>query len=76
MWRFVGAPVKAATLRRFHAFATVFWLFMSIPSILFWRNSVPFLVGVSVYALAVSHWSGWQGARAEQMSEDTSNTCP
>lgn len=53
------------TLRRVHAFLTVFWLVMAVPSVLVWRNSVPYLVGVSVYALVVGHWSSWGSARAE-----------
>jgi hypothetical protein len=33
------------------------------------RNSVPFLVGVSVYALAVSHFSAWRASRAERAAD-------
>jgi hypothetical protein len=66
--------VKPSTLRHVHAGLTVFWLVMAVPSILVWRDSVPYLVGVSVYALVVGHWSSWQGARAEQAA-DGDSTC-
>lgn len=32
------------------------------------RYSVPFLVGVSVYANVAGHWAAWQAARSEEES--------
>ena len=58
-------------LRRIHGWAVIVWLLLAIPSVLLWRNSVPYLVFVSVYALVVSHWSAWGAPRAEQAQEDT-----
>ena len=52
-------------LRRFHAYATIFWAAMAIPSMLLWRNSVTYLVGLSVYAVVTGHWSSWQASRVE-----------
>lgn len=51
---------------RLHAALTVIWLIIAIPAVLFWRDSVPFLVFVSVYANVVGHWSSWQAAHAEK----------
>jgi hypothetical protein len=42
------------------------WLVLAVPSITIWRNSVPYLVWLSVYAIVATHWSGYQGAAAEQ----------
>ncbi len=58
------------TLRRAHAFLTVVWVGLAVPGILFWRDSVPFLVGVSIYANIVGHWSSWGAARAEEAVND------
>lgn len=55
-------------LRRVHAFLSILWLGLSLPAVLLWRDSVPFLVFVSVYANFVGHWSSWQAARAEDAS--------
>lgn len=52
--------------RRIHAVATVLWLLLAVPSMIFWRNRVAYLVFLSVYAVVAAHWSAWQGARAEQ----------
>lgn len=49
-----------------HAVLTVAWFVMIPVSLLTdLKHSVPYLVGLSVYALAASHFSAWQGARAE-----------
>lgn len=56
------------TLRHLHAALTVLWVILAIPGVLLWRESVPFLVGVSIYANFVGHFSSWQAARAEEAS--------
>lgn len=59
----VKDPKKAA---RFHAVATMLWVVM-IPVAVFTplKDSVPFLVFISLWALVGAHWSAWQAARAE-----------
>lgn len=53
-------------MRRLHAICTVGWLITAVPSMIWWSHSVPYLVFLSVYAIVVSHWSAWQGAKAER----------
>lgn len=57
---------SAETLRRIHGCLTIMWAVM-IPISVFTglRNSVPYLVALSVYALMVGHFSSWQASRAE-----------
>ena len=57
-------PKKAA---HFHAALTVLWVVM-IPVAVFTalKDSVPFLVFLSLWALVGAHWSAWQAARAEE----------
>jgi hypothetical protein len=45
---------------------TVLWGLMFLPSVLWWKDSVPFLVFVSVYANFVGHWASYEAAKAEQ----------
>ncbi len=52
-------------LRTVHGVATVFWFIMAFPSMIFWSNSIPYLVGISVYAVVTGHWSSWQASRVE-----------
>lgn len=53
------------TWRRFHGAMTVVWLLLGIPSVLWWRESIAWLVFMSVWANVAGHFSGWQGSRAE-----------
>jgi hypothetical protein len=53
-------------MRHIHAVATVAWLVLSVPSMLWWRNSIGYIVFLSVYAIVASHWAAWQAARAEE----------
>jgi hypothetical protein len=57
--------------RKIHGALTIGWFILAIPAVLFWRNSVPFLVYVSVYANFVGHWSSYQAAKAEENIEET-----
>jgi hypothetical protein len=61
--------LKPARLRRLHAVLTVLWLAM-IPVSVFTnlKNSVPFLVFISLWALVGAHWAAWQAVRAEEES--------
>jgi hypothetical protein len=56
--------------RKVHGALAVAWFFIAIPAVLWWRNSVPFLVYVSVYANFVGHWSSYQAAKAEKNIEE------
>jgi hypothetical protein len=57
--------VKAKTLTRFHLVLMCTWACLAVPSLLLWRDSVPWLVFMSLYANFVGHFSSWQGARSE-----------
>jgi hypothetical protein len=57
--------------RKLHGWLTIFWAVMLPISILTGlKNSLPYLVGLSVYALMGTHFSAWQGSRAEESNED------
>lgn len=60
-------------LRRLHAALTIAWLLLAVPSMVFWRNSLAWIVFVSVYANVASHWAAWQGARAEKAASDSAD---
>jgi hypothetical protein len=57
-------------LRHFHSAMTILWAAM-IPVSVFTglKDSVPFLVFISLWALVSGHWAAWQGARAEEESK-------
>ena len=56
----------------FHGWMTVFWAIMlPISVITGLKNSLPYIVGLSVYALMVGHFSSWQAVRAEDKADNT-----
>lgn len=58
------------TLIKFHFLMMVLWTLMAVPTVLWLKDSVPFIAFMSLYAIVVSHWSGWDAARAEQAVKD------
>lgn len=58
-----GIPVRY--LRRFHAVMTVVWILLLVPSLLWWKDSILWVIVLSVWANVASHFGAWQGARAE-----------
>jgi hypothetical protein len=53
------------TWRRAHLALTLIWLTLGVPSILWWKDSVPYVVLMSWYAIVASHLAGWQASKAE-----------
>lgn len=56
---------NAVRLRKLHAVMTIFWVVMTIPTVLWWHDSILYVALISVYALIIGHWSAWQASRAE-----------
>lgn len=63
---------RSATFwRKLHGWLTIFWAVMlpiSVTTGL--KHSLPYIVGLSVYALMVGHFGAWQGSRAEESNGD------
>lgn len=56
-------------LRKFHGYATLVWIILLLPSIIFWAESVTWIVLMSVWANIAGHWSAWQAARGEAKAD-------
>ena len=56
-------------MRRFNFWAMVVFTIMIVPSVLWWKDSVPFLVFISVWANLAGHLSAWQASRVEERQE-------
>jgi hypothetical protein len=54
---------------RIQLIATLVWAALFVPALLWWKESVPFLVFVSVYANFVGHLSAWEAAKAKEEAE-------
>jgi hypothetical protein len=51
---------------RLHLILTFIWAALFVPAVVWWKESVPFLVFVSVYANFVGHWASYEAAKAER----------
>jgi hypothetical protein len=54
--------VKARSARRLHATLTLAWVALLVPGLLFWQESVPFLVFASIYANIAGHWAAYEAS--------------
>jgi hypothetical protein len=58
---------QPSVLRTVHGWATILWLVMApVSAFTSLRHSIQYLVGLSVYAVVISHWGAWQTSRAEE----------
>jgi hypothetical protein len=55
--------------RLIHGVLTVVWLVLIVPAVLWWKDSVPFLVIVSVYANVAGHWAAYEAATPTKEEE-------
>lgn len=53
---------------RVHGCLAVFWGLLTIPAVTLWRDSVPFLVAISMAALVLGSLASFQAARADANS--------
>jgi hypothetical protein len=53
-------------LRRFHLVMMGFWVVLAVPAVLWWKNSIIFVILLSLYANFASNFSAYQAARAEE----------
>ena len=56
----------------FHKWATIVWIILVIPTIIFWPESILWLALMSVWANVAGHWSSYQASRAE-LKQDEAN---
>ncbi len=50
---------------KIHGGLTVFWMLLTIPAVTLWRDSVPFLVSISMCALVLGSIASWTAAKAD-----------
>jgi hypothetical protein len=61
--------VSAETGRKIHLTLMLLWTVVGIPISYLLKESVPWLVFLSVYAIIVGHWSGWSAERPSEVEE-------
>lgn len=55
----------AAKLARFNLYFTFLWLILVVPSLLWWKDSILWVIVISLWANIVGHFSAYIAGRAE-----------
>ncbi|EIY4971278.1 hypothetical protein MLJ24_000904 [Klebsiella quasipneumoniae] len=61
-------------IKRCHLAAAVMWVGLAIPSLIWWKDSVLWVILISIYANIVGHLSGYSAARADQAAEENEDS--
>ena len=61
-------------IKRCHLVAAVMWVGLAIPSLIWWKDSVLWVILISIYANIVVHLSGYSAARADQAAEENEDS--
>ncbi|EJK8944072.1 hypothetical protein ACWAUQ_002625 [Klebsiella pneumoniae] len=61
-------------IKRCHLVAAVMWVGLAIPSLICWKDSVLWVILISIYANIVGHLSGYSAARADQAAEESEDS--
>ncbi|MBT0603705.1 hypothetical protein [Klebsiella quasipneumoniae] len=61
-------------IKRCHLVAVVMWVGLAIPSLIWWKDSVLWVILISIYANIVGHLSGYSAARADQAAEENEDS--
>lgn len=64
--RFADLLVNPDNAVRVHASLFVFWVFMTVPAVLWWHSSILFVIFISLYAIWIAHLAGMQAALADR----------
>lgn len=55
----------AEKLARFNLYFTFLWLALTVPSLLWWKDSILWVIVISLWANIVGHFSAYLAARSE-----------
>ncbi|MGE6029154.1 hypothetical protein [Klebsiella pneumoniae] len=61
-------------IKRCHLVAAVMWVGLAIRSLIWWKDSVLWVILISIYANIVGHLSGYSAARADQAAEESEDS--
>ncbi len=67
--KFSIPTISSKTGRRIHLTLMGIWIVPGLPISWYLRESVPWLVFLSVYAIIVGHWSGWSAERPTEVEK-------
>lgn len=51
---------------RLHLGLTLFWALLTLPTVLWWRESILWIALMSIYSIIVGHWGAFEAAKADE----------
>jgi hypothetical protein len=57
-----------------HRFMAGVWCLLTVPSLLWWGNSVKWVIVISLYANVAAELAGAEGAKADRAARENSNS--
>lgn len=58
--------MTARQFRKVHLALAVLWGVLIVPTVIWWKNSILWVAGCSLYANVISHLAAYAAARAEE----------
>lgn len=65
--------INAKSLAKFHLIFALVWAMLTIPTLLWWKNSILWVSLMSIYAIVVSHLAAYSAAHAEKAANNALN---
>lgn len=65
--------INAKSLAKFHLVLALVWAMLTIPTLLWWKNSILWVSLMSIYAIVVSHLAAYSAAHAEKAANNALN---
>ncbi|EPF6607724.1 hypothetical protein [Klebsiella aerogenes] len=62
--------LSPVVIKRCHLVAAIMWFVLAIPSVIWRKDSILWVIIISIYANIVGHLSGYSAARADQAAEE------
>ncbi|SFT63864.1 hypothetical protein SAMN05192562_1011254 [Kosakonia arachidis] len=65
--------LTARLMARLHLFLALIWAVLTIPTLLWWKNSILWVSLMSIYAIVISHLAAYSAAHAEKAASRALN---
>ena len=62
--------------RQLHLILAFTWVVLTVPTVLWWKTSILWVLIISIYANVASHWSAWEGKRAGRFAQERNGDLP
>lgn len=57
---------EARKVARFHLIAALIWVVLTLPTLVWWKESILWVSLMSIYAIVVAHLAAYSAAHAEK----------